>query len=64
MQQFWQQCLNADLIYKKSYVGKYCVGCESFKSEKDLVNGLCIDHQIAPIITEEENWFFRLTHFK
>lgn len=61
---FWQQCLKDGLIYKKTYSGKYCVGCESFKAEKDLIVGKCVDHDVEPKIIEEENWFFRLTSFK
>lgn len=50
-------------LYKKAYSGLYCVGCEEFKLEKDLVNGLCPDHQKAPEQVEEENWFFKLSNY-
>ena len=35
-QEFWKKSLANGDIYKKSYSGLYCVGCESFKTEKDL----------------------------
>lgn len=58
----WRAFKPADL-YKKAYKGLYCVGCEEFKLEKDLVNGLCPDHQKAPEVVEEENWFFKLSNY-
>lgn len=50
-------------LYKKTYRGLYCVGCESFKTEKDLVQGLCPIHKREPEMIEEENWFFRLSKY-
>ena len=50
-------------IYKKGYKGFYCLGCEAFVTEKDLVNGKCPFHQKAPEIVEEENYFFRLSKY-
>ena len=50
-------------IYKKKYQGLYCVGCESFKTEKDLIDGKCPDHQKEPEIIEEENYFFKLSKY-
>ena len=52
-------------IYKHSYTGLYCSGCESFLSEKDLTEeGLCPDHKRKPEVVEEENYFFKLTKYK
>lgn len=51
-------------IYKKAYRGLYCVGCEGFVTEKDLVDGLCPIHKKAPEIIEEENYFFRLSRYQ
>lgn len=51
-------------IYKKSYSGLYCVGCEEFKMEKDLVEGNCPDHMTKPEIVEEENYFFKLSNYQ
>lgn len=61
---FWKTVMDNGHIYKKSYRGLYCVGCEQFKTEKDLVNGLCPDHHVAPKELEEENYFFALTAFR
>lgn len=59
----WEECFKAGAIYKKSYEGLYCVGCEEFKNEKDLVDGLCPDHKVAPEKVEEENYFFKLSDY-
>ncbi|OGV89930.1 methionine--tRNA ligase [Microgenomates group bacterium RBG_19FT_COMBO_39_10] len=62
-QAFWQACKKTD-IYKKKYKGLYCVGCETFYTEKDLVDGKCPEHQCPPEIVEEENYFFRLSAYQ
>lgn len=66
-QKFWEAALASGNIYKKKYTGLYCIGCEAYKTEKDLINGVCPDHPNPPstIITlEEENYFFRLSRFQ
>ncbi|MEK7194679.1 MAG: class I tRNA ligase family protein [Patescibacteria group bacterium] len=50
-------------IYKGSYEGLYCKGCEQFKSENDLVDGLCADHKTKPEIMEEESYMFKLSAY-
>ena len=37
-------------IYFGSYGGLYCTGCERFYTEKELVDGKCPDHQVAPTL--------------
>lgn len=64
VQKLWELCNKNDDIYKKSYEGLYCVGCESFKTEGELVSGLCPDHQKAPELVKEENYFFRLSRYQ
>ena len=53
-----------DDIYQDVYAGLYCVGCEAFKTEAELVDGLCPDHERAPEWIEEHNWFFRLSAYQ
>ncbi len=62
-QKMWAAFKKEDL-YKKTYRGLYCVGCEEFKNEKDLVEGKCPDHQKEPELVEEENWFFKLSNYQ
>lgn len=62
-QKMWS-AFNTEDIYTKKYRGLYCVGCEEFKNEKDLVDGKCPDHQKEPEVVEEENYFFKLSHYQ
>ena len=63
-QKFIQAVYDAGDIYKKSYVGLYCDGCEAFKTEKEVVDGRCPNHPNRELRhVEEENYFFRLTSF-
>lgn len=65
VQEFWNRCVEKGDIYKKMYTGLYCVGCEKFITEKDLVDGHCPDHpNQQPQMIEEENYFFKLTNYK
>lgn len=63
-QELWKRCEANGDIYKKKYSGLYCVGCESFKTESDLVDGKCTDHLKAPELVEEENYFFKLSKYQ
>ncbi len=52
-------------IYQGTYEGWYCVGCEAFKQEKDLVGGRCPLHaQSEPQWLKEDNYFFRLSKYR
>lgn len=63
-QEFWRECQEKGDIYKKKYKGLYCVGCERFLTEKELVDGKCPDHNTVPEEKEEENYFFKLSSYK
>lgn len=62
-QKIWQQLDTAGYLQKQSYTGLYCLGCERFIPEKDLVDGRCPDHDRTPDEISEENYFFQLSHF-
>ena len=65
VQQIFDKLLKQGDIYKNSYEGLYCTGCECFLNPKDLTeDGLCPDHQKKPEVVREENYFFRLTKYK
>lgn len=51
-------------IYFGQYEGFYCVGCERFYMEKELVDGLCPDHQTKPEYRKESNYFFRMSKYQ
>ena len=62
-QALWKKLVEAGDIYKASYTGLYCVGCETFYTEKDLVDGKCPVHLTVPEKIEEENYFFKLSKY-
>jgi methionyl-tRNA synthetase len=51
-------------LYDAFYEGAYCVSCEAFKPEKDLVDGLCPIHGTKPEWIREKNHFFRLSKYR
>ncbi|MGH7129419.1 MAG: methionine--tRNA ligase, partial [Planctomycetaceae bacterium] len=57
-------------VYRGRYEGYYCVGCEAFKREDELVRAddgtlCCPIHPNRQVEwTEEENWFFRLSRYQ
>ncbi|MFH1292083.1 MAG: methionine--tRNA ligase [bacterium] len=63
-QKFWDIANANGDIYQKEYTGHYCVGCEAFKTEKDLVDGRCVNHNKEPEIISEKNYFFRLSKYQ
>jgi methionyl-tRNA synthetase len=64
-QEFWKRVNDNGYIYKKNYEAKYCVGCESEKTDSELVNGECPHHPGIEIKTiNEENYFFKYGDFK
>ncbi|NTV41022.1 MAG: methionine--tRNA ligase [Candidatus Moranbacteria bacterium] len=60
VQKVLQTLFDNGSIYKGSYKGLYCVGCEQFKSENELVDGKCPDHNAAPEETEEECYLMKM----
>lgn len=64
VKKIWQKCQESGDIYKKKYLGLYCIGCEAFLKEKDLKDGLCPLHLKAPEKVEEENYFFGLSKYQ
>ncbi len=63
--EIWNKLLAKGDIYEKQYTGQYCVGCESFKLAKDLVDGKCPDHPNLNTETNSEvNYFFNLGEYK
>ncbi len=59
----WEACARSGDIYQRPYRGLYCVGCEQFYAEDELIDGLCPDHLVAPELVEEQNYFFRLSRY-
>ena len=64
VQDFLQRIYDNGDVYQDVYAGWYCVGCEAFKTEAELVDGKCPDHGTEPEWLEEKNWFFRLSAYQ
>ncbi len=64
VQQILQKVHDRGDIYQGNYSGLYCRGCERFLTEKELVDGLCPDHQAAPAEISESNYFFRMSKYQ
>lgn len=64
-QEIWRRCAAKGDIYKKKYKGLYCVGCELFYKESELLEGnICPIHTKPVIEVEEENYFFKLSNYQ
>ncbi len=59
----WQALDQAGYIYKGEYSGSYCVDCEQFYTEKEIVDNLCPVHQTPLEHRSEENYLFKLSAF-
>src|SRR5690606_17228718 len=64
VQRMAQACMDAGDVYEGFYEGWYCVSCEAFKQEKDLVDGRCPIHLTPPEWIREKNHFFRLSKYQ
>ncbi len=51
-------------IYFSEYEGLYCIGCERFYLERELVQGKCPDHLTAPEVIKEANYFFKMSKYQ
>jgi methionyl-tRNA synthetase len=63
-QKFIQKVYDNGHIYKGTYEGLYCEGCEAFKTEKELVDGKCPNHLVPPERRTEPCYFFALSRFQ
>ena len=64
-QEMWKRCEAAGDIYKKSYTGLYCVGCEAYKTEREIEGGKCALHPSLELReVTEENYFFRFSKYE
>jgi len=62
-EELWRRIEGNGDIYEDEYEGLYCVGCEEFKTEKELTDGLCPIHKKKPEILKEKNLFFKLSKY-
>ncbi len=65
VQEILQDLYDRDLIYKAEYTGHYCVPCERFFTDKDLVEGnLCPECRRPTNNIVESNYFFRMSNYQ
>ena len=72
VQKFLQHLYDTGFIYRGSYEGNYCVGCEEYKTDADLIDGegafegepVCAIHTRPVEKLEETNYFFKLSEFE
>jgi methionyl-tRNA synthetase len=64
VQKILQVLWDAGEIYLGKYGGQYCVNCERFYTEKEIVDGKCPDHGKPLQYIEEENYFFRMSKYQ
>ncbi|MEK7579514.1 MAG: methionine--tRNA ligase [Patescibacteria group bacterium] len=64
-QEMWRKCDAAGDIYKKQFEGLYCVGCEAYKTIREIENGHCSLHPSLELQTiAEENYFFKFSKYQ
>jgi len=59
-----QKVYDSGDIYYGEYEGYYCVGCERFYRESELVDGKCPDHLTEPEHRKESNYFFKMSRYQ
>ncbi|MEO1062421.1 MAG: methionine--tRNA ligase [Actinomycetota bacterium] len=64
VERIWTAAEAAGDLYRRDYVGDYCVGCEQFWRPDELVDGRCPEHLSPTERVEELNWFFRLSRYR
>jgi len=64
VQEILRKIIDKGDIYKAKYEGLYCVGCEEYKTEKDLVDGKCPEHNTKPEKMSEDAYFFKLSKYQ
>jgi methionyl-tRNA synthetase len=63
--ELWKKIASVGDLYKGSYEGWYCVGCEELKTEKELLPGnLCPIHKTPVERVQEESYFFKLEKYQ
>jgi len=64
VQKFLQAVFDNGDVERGTYEGLYCVSCEAYYTDDDLVDGNCPIHRRPVERVEEENWFFRLSRYQ
>ncbi|WOL12634.1 methionine--tRNA ligase, chloroplastic/mitochondrial [Canna indica] len=65
VKEFYSRVLNNGDIYRADYEGLYCVNCEEYKDEKELLEDNCCPMHLKPcLMRKEDNYFFALSKYQ
>ncbi|XP_021910413.1 methionine--tRNA ligase, chloroplastic/mitochondrial-like [Carica papaya] len=65
VKEFYSRVLASGDIYRSDYEGLYCVNCEEYKDEKELLdNSCCPVHRMPCVLRKEDNYFFALSKYQ
>jgi len=64
VEQVLQKIYDSGDIFFSEYEGLYCFGCERFYTERELIDDKCPDHETAPEIIKESNYFFKMSRYQ
>lgn len=65
VKEFYSRVLANGDIYRADYEGLYCVNCEEYKDEKDLLDNNCCPTHLKPCVRrKEDNYFFALSKYQ
>ncbi|CAL9118124.1 unnamed protein product [Musa textilis] len=65
VKEFYSRVLNNGDIYRADYEGLYCVNCEEYKDEKELLENNCCPMHLKPcVLRKEDNYFFALSKYQ
>jgi methionyl-tRNA synthetase len=61
VEHLWRACAASGDLYRRTWSGRYCPGCEAFVDDDVAI---CDEHGVAPEPVSEDNWFFRLSRWQ
>ncbi|KAL7584444.1 hypothetical protein Lser_V15G44271 [Lactuca serriola] len=65
VEEFYSKVLENGDIYRADYEGLYCVNCEEYKDEKELLENNCCPMHLKPCVSrKEDNYFFALSKYQ
>lgn len=65
VKEFYSRVLANGDIYRADYEGLYCVNCEEYKDEKELLENNCCPMHLKPcVLRKEDNYFFALSRYQ
>uniref|UniRef100_A0A7N0TPI9 methionine--tRNA ligase n=1 Tax=Kalanchoe fedtschenkoi TaxID=63787 RepID=A0A7N0TPI9_KALFE len=65
VKEFYSRVLAKGDIYRADYEGLYCINCEEYKDEKELIKDNCCPVHLKPCVArKEDNYFFALSKYQ